>query len=264
MILSRLRNVSPCRFLADPRIDIFTRRRWCSGTLRVSYRFFFRYHYSSGNFRHWFFHVVFSPGAVGIVRRIVFRSLLWFASLGLSSGHGHSQQDTRLSNFRRFTSGPSSVDIHTSLADGFYVPASHLFPFLHLFPHLNVSVSPAHFRIACFRISHHPSYFGPRDIGSVQKELTRQHTSKTNHPLKPQLSHVYTMTLPSFRLRATFTYEHNYPPASAYLCVALRHTCRAFISFCVLGSWDSRRDISFITLSSFYAFMPRLFGFTVP
>jgi hypothetical protein len=59
---------------------------------------------------------------------------------------------------------PSSVDIHTSLAGGFYVPASHLFPFLHLLPLLNVSVSPAHFRIACFRnIAPRFLFWFPRD-----------------------------------------------------------------------------------------------------
>jgi len=58
--------------------------------------------------------------------------------------------------------GPASVDIHTSLAGGFCVPVSHLF--LHLFPPFNVSVSPAHFRIACFlHIAPRFLFWSPRD-----------------------------------------------------------------------------------------------------
>jgi hypothetical protein len=136
----------------------------------VSQTVFYRYHYSSGNFRHWFFHVVFSSGAVGIhatfgvAERIVFCSLLWFASLGLSTGHGRSHR-----THSRFSPTPgglypvaASVDIHTSLAGGFSVSSSHLF--LHLFPSLNVSVSPAHFRIACF-LHNAPRFlfWSPRD-----------------------------------------------------------------------------------------------------
>lgn len=120
-----------------------------------------------------------------------------------------------------------------------------------------MSVSPAHFRIACFRHSHHASYFDSREIGSVQKELTRPYTVKTNLSLKSRLSHVYTITLPLFRLRATFTYQHNYPPALAYLCAhCVPRPGPLSPTFCVLGSWDSR-DISFIT-PPFLCFHPYL------
>ncbi|KAF8549598.1 hypothetical protein OG21DRAFT_568013 [Imleria badia] len=140
------------------------------------------------------------------------RSFYWLWSLA---------QDTRVFfNSRRFISGSrlASIFIPRSLADfTFRHPTSFHFSiyFLSSMCQYHRLISALH----AFATSHHASYFGSREIGSVQKESTRPHTLKTNHPLKPRLSHVYTMTLPSFRLRAT-----NLLPAqlSAFLCLFMR------------------------------------------
>ena len=144
MILLRPRNVAPCRLT-----------QWTTSLVDgglpgrpVSRTVFFRYHYSFGNFRHRFFYVVFSPGAVGIhatsgvAQRIVSCSSLWFASLGFSTGHGLLHRTLAFSSIPKvYIRVPSGVDIHTSLASGFHVPASHLFPFLRLFPPQCVSIT---------------------------------------------------------------------------------------------------------------------------
>jgi hypothetical protein len=127
----------------------------------------------------------------GVAQRIVFCSLLWFASLGLSTGHGHTHRTH--SRFLQppevYFRVPSGVDIHTSLASGFCVPASHLFPFLHLFPPLNVSVSPAHFRIACFlHIAPRLLFWFPRDrvcIKGVDEATYIKNKSSTQASAQP-------------------------------------------------------------------------------
>lgn len=186
------------------------------------------------------------------------RSLYWSWSLA---------QDTRvfLQPPEVYIWVPLSVDIHTSLAGGFYVPVSRLF---HFSFHFLTSMCQYHRLISAlhaFATSHHASYFGSREIGSVQKESTGPYTFKTNHPPKSRLSHVYTMTLPFFRLRATIHLPAQLSACPAYLC-ALCVRCAGLQSstFCVLGSWDFR-DISSITPPSMLLplHMSCLFGFTV-
>ena len=209
--------------ILDSRVDILARRRWSSGSPPVSHTVFtdiIIHPATSGiGSSMWSFLLGLLVSTLRFVaERIVFRSLLWFASLGLSTGHGRSHR-----THSRFSPTPgglypvaASIDIHTSLAGGFCVSSSHLF--LHLFPSLNVSVSPAHFRIACF-LHNAPRFlfWSPRDRVCIKG--VNEATLKTNHPLKPRLSHVYTVTLPSFRLRATI---HLQAQLSACPCLFMR------------------------------------------
>jgi hypothetical protein len=264
MIHLRPRNVSPCRSLIDP----------SKLTRPPSWTVVFR---DAPCFIPFFTDIIihpatsgigssvwsFSPGAV-YVRRIVFRSLLWSASLGLSSGHGHSHRTLAFSPTSelciRF---PSGVDIHTSLAGGLYVPASHLFQFFHQFPQLNVSVSPAHFRIACFRhIAPRFLFWLPKDrvcIKGVDEASYIKNKSSTQASAQPC---VYDDLTRHSGCAPQSTYQYDYPPSPAYLCAALRHTCKAsiFRPFCVLGSWDCR-DISFITPSHMLRRLPICLSF---
>ncbi|KAG6377504.1 hypothetical protein JVT61DRAFT_15312 [Boletus reticuloceps] len=125
MILSPLRNVSHYRSPVDTQVDTSLLVDCGLPGRPVSHTVFYRYHYSSGKSRLWFFHVVFSPGALGIhatfgvVRRMVFCSLLWFASLGLSTGHGYSHRTLAffITPEVYIWVPPASIFIPRSLAD---------------------------------------------------------------------------------------------------------------------------------------------------
>lgn len=170
----RPRNVSPCHPHIHPQVDSFTAVDSGFPGRPVSHTVFYRYHYSSGNFRHWFFHVVFSPGAVGIhatfgvVRRIVFRSLLWFASLGLFTGHGHSHR-----THSRFSPTPGTLYPGSVWRRYSYLARqriSLLASSFHFSIYFLSSMCQYHRLIStlhAFATSHHASYFGSRDIGSV-------------------------------------------------------------------------------------------------
>ncbi|KAF8438180.1 hypothetical protein L210DRAFT_2310517 [Boletus edulis BED1] len=203
---------------------ILARRLWGLPGRPVSHTVFYRYHYSSGNSRLWFFHVVFSPGALGIhatfgvVRRMVFCSLLWFASLGLPTGHGYSHRTLAffVTPEVYIWVPPASIFIPRSLADfTFRHPTS--FHFSSISSPQCVSITGS-FRTACFR------HFAPRFLFWFPRDCTKgvdeaTYIKTNHHPLKPRLSHVYTMTLPSFRLRATI---HPQTQLSACLCLFMR------------------------------------------
>lgn len=237
MILSRLRNVSHCRSHMGQNVDILARRQRGLPGRPVSHTVFYRYHYSFGNFRHWFFHVVFSPGAVGVVQRIVFRSSLWFASLGLYWSWSLAQ-DTRvfLQSPGGLYPGPPSVDIHTSLAGGFLRSSVSPLSFFLPFPHLNVSVSPAHFLIACFRhIAPRFLFWSPRDrvcTKGVDEAIYIQNKSSLPASAQPCVYDDPTVVQVA---------RHNSPTSTTirlpclFMC-ALRATCRASISN-FLCSW---------------------------
>ena len=82
---------------------------------------------------------------------------------------------------------PASVDIHTSLAGGFCVSSSHLF--FRLFLPLNVSLSPAHSRIACFlHIAPRFLFWSPRDrvcIKGVDEATYIKNKSSTQASAQP-------------------------------------------------------------------------------
>jgi len=99
--------------------------------------------------------------------------ITWFFS-----GHSHSHRTLAFSPTPSLVFGvPSSVDIHTSLAGGILRSGIHPFSF---FIYFLTSMCQYHRLISAlhaFATSHHASYFGPRNVGSVQKESTRQHNN---------------------------------------------------------------------------------------
>lgn len=202
----------------------------------VSHTAFYRYHYSFGNFRHWFFYVVsFSWGCWSppSFKRIVFRSLLWFASLGLSSGHGHSHRThSHFSQSRRLTFGSrlASIFIPRSLA-AFYVPPSHLYIsiyFLSSMCQYRRLISSLH----AFTTSHHASYFGSRDIGLYKKRVDEA---------------IYIKNKSSDQASAPCVYDdpavlqvarHIHLQAQLSACLFMRGVaCRASFFFTFLCSW---------------------------
>jgi len=111
-----------------------TPRRFDLPGRSVSHTVFFRYHYSFGNFRT-FLYVVFSPGAVGFqatfgfVHRIVFALRSGFITRFHHWSWSLAQVTLAfLLKPEGYIRVPSGVDIHTSPASGYCVPASHLFP----------------------------------------------------------------------------------------------------------------------------------------
>ncbi|KAF8137408.1 hypothetical protein EV363DRAFT_662256 [Boletus edulis] len=183
MILSPLRNVSHYRSPVDTQsTHPCSSTVGSSGTPRVSYRFL-----PISLFIRQFPALVLSCGLFSwgswyprYVRRRPANGVLLSAMVCITWSSYWSwllAQDTRVFRHPRgLYLGPSSIDIHTSLAGGFYVPASHLFPFLIYFL---TSMCQYHRLISAlhaFATSHHASYFGSREI--VQKESTRPHTLK--------------------------------------------------------------------------------------